>query len=99
MVKRLASIAVAAACAGAVFAFVSPSAIVEEAFATARGAFADNAAPKESQAQRSCEDLEFWFLNGGCPKTHAKHAVHTKHRVATSRVAVHIGADGGLARR
>ncbi len=100
MVKRLASIALAAACVGAVFAFVPPSAIVEDAFATARGAFADNnATPNQSQAQRSCEDLEFWFLNGGCAKTHTKHVARTKHRVATSRVAVHVGAEGALAKR
>jgi hypothetical protein len=99
MVKRLASIALAAACVGAVFAFVPPSAIVEEAFATARGAFADNATPNQPQAQRSCEDLEFWFLNSGCAKAHIKHTARTKHRVATSHVAVQVGAEANLARR
>jgi hypothetical protein len=99
MVKRLASIALAAACVGAVFAFVPPSAIVEEAFATARGAFADNATPNQPQAQRSCEDLEFWFLNNGCTKAHIRHTARTKHRVATSHVAVQVGAEANLARR
>jgi hypothetical protein len=99
MVKRLVSIALAAACIGAVFAFVPPSAIVEEAFATARGAFADNATPNQPQAQRSCEDLEFWFLNGGCAKARIKHTARTKHRVATSHVAAYSGAEGAAAKR
>jgi len=99
MVKRLASIALAAACVGALFAFVPPSAIVEEAFATARGAFADNAASNQAQAQRTCDDLEFWFLNGGCAKAHIKHTARIKHRVATSHVAVYGGAEGASAKR
>jgi hypothetical protein len=99
MVKRLASIALAAACVGALFAFVPPSAIVEEAFAAARGAFADNATPNQPQAQRSCDDLEFWFLNGGCEKAHVKHIARTKHRVATSHVAVYGGVEGASAKR
>jgi hypothetical protein len=99
MVKRLASIALAAACIGAVFAFVPPSTIVEEAFATARGAFADNVTPNQPQAQRSCDDLEFWFLNGGCAKAHIKHAARTKHHVATSHVAVYSGAESAAAKR
>ncbi len=77
MVKRLASIVLVAACVGAVFAFVPPAAIVEDAFATARGAFADNATPNQPQAQRSCEDLEFWFLNSGCTNAHIKHTART----------------------
>jgi len=99
MIKRLASIILAAACVGALFAFVPPSAIVEEAFAAARGAFAENATSNQPQAQRSCSDLEFWFLNGGCEKTHIKHTARTKHRVATSRVAVHLEAESASARR
>jgi hypothetical protein len=100
MVKRLASILLAVACVGAVFSFVPPSAIVEEAFAAARGAFADNAAPSQPQVQRSCEDLEFWFLNGGCAKAHPKHSARVKHRVATSYLAAQAGtADGASARR
>jgi hypothetical protein len=100
MVKRLASIVLMAACVGAVFAFVPPSVIVEEAFATARGAFADNAAPNQPQVQRSCEDLEYWFLNGGCAKAHTKHSARIKHRVATSYVAAQAGAgDSASAKR
>jgi len=99
MIKRLASIVLAAACVGALFAFVPPSAIVEEAFAAARGAFAENATSSQPQAQSSCNDLEFWFLNGGCEKTHVKHTARTKHRVATSRVAVHLEAESASAKR
>jgi hypothetical protein len=99
MVKRLASIALAAACVGALFAFVPPSALVEEAFATARGAFTDNTATNQAQAQRTCDDLEYWFLNGGCAKAHSKHAARTKHRVATSHVAAYGGAEIASARR
>jgi hypothetical protein len=99
MIKRLVSIVLAAACVGALFVFVPPSAIVEEAFAAARGAFAENATANQPQAQRSCDDLEFWFLNGGCEKIHAKHAARTRHRVATSRVAVHLEADSAPAKR
>ena len=98
MVKRLASIALAAGSVGAVFAFVPASAIVEEAFATARGAFADNATPNQPQ-RTLLRGLEFWFLNGGCAKAHVKHTARTKHRVATSHVAVHVGAEGNLVKR
>jgi hypothetical protein len=99
MIKKIASIILAVGCAGLIIAFIPPLASVEEAFATARGSLAEIAAPSQPQAQRSCEDLEFWFLNSGCAKARTKHVARVKHRVATSHVTVHAEADGGSAKR
>ncbi len=100
MIKKIASIILAVAGGCLIVAFVPPLASVEEAFATARGSLTDNATPSQPQAQRSCEDLEFWFLNGGCSKARTKHVARTKHRVATSYVAVHArAADSASAKR
>jgi hypothetical protein len=95
MIKKVASIILAVGCAGLIIAFIPPLASVEEAFATARGSHAEIAPPSQPQAQRSCEDLEFWFLNSGCAKARTKHVARAKHHVATSHVAVHAGAADG----
>ena len=94
MIKRLASIALVVGCVGLVIAFVPATAIVDKAFATARGAFTDDATTSQSQAQRSCDDLEFWFLNGGgCSTARVKHAARTKHHVASYLAGHPVNAD------
>jgi hypothetical protein len=85
MIKRIASFVVAAGFACLIIALVPRLMSVEEAFATARSALTNEGPAAQPWTQRSCDDLEYWFLNGACSKARPKHAAaaHTKHRVAS----------------
>jgi hypothetical protein len=63
----------------------TPSAAIAMAFAAldAAPAPANTAAVNGPNAQGSCKDLEFSFLNSSCSKKHKKHATIRNHRVAT----------------
>src|ERR1700726_2011065 len=83
MIRRIVAIIAAVTCAGLIVTFVPRLSTIGEAFAKARAVSTDNSAVNQPQAQYSCDDFEFWFLNPSCSKVRAKHAARTKHRVAT----------------
>ena len=61
----------------------TPSSAVAMAFAALNEAPAKTAAVNGPNAQGSCKDLEFSFLNSVCSRKHKKHATIRNHRVAT----------------
>ena len=61
----------------------TPQAVIEMAFASLDAASTDNAALVRPKDQRSCDELEFLFLNPRCSKMHRKHAKLRHNRVAT----------------
>jgi hypothetical protein len=61
----------------------TPQSVIEMAFASLDAASTDNAALVRPKDQRSCDELEFLFLNPRCSKMHKKHARLRQHRVAT----------------
>jgi hypothetical protein len=67
----------------AAWAEQTPSAAVAMAFAALDAAPAKTAAANGPNAQGSCKDLEFSFLNSFCSKKHKKRATIRHHRVAT----------------
>ena len=95
MIKRIASFVVAAGCICAIVAFAQRLMSVEEAFATARSALTSEAPAAQPWTQRSCDDLEYWFLSGACSKARPKHAAaaRTKHRVANYQAGHAAGID------
>jgi hypothetical protein len=87
MFKKIVAIVSVVICAGLFITFAPQLLRAEKAFATARAAPADDTKVKQPLAQRSCEDLEFWFLNPTCTNVHAKHAARTKRHAATGHSA------------
>ena len=61
----------------------TPSSAVAMAFAALNEAPANTAVVNGPNAQGSCKDLEFSFLNSVCSRKHKKHATIRHHRVAT----------------
>jgi hypothetical protein len=87
MFKKIGAIVSVVICAGLFITFAPQLLRADKAFATARAASADDTKVKQPLAQRSCEDLEFWFLNLACSNVHAKHAARTKRHAATGHSA------------
>jgi hypothetical protein len=83
MFKKIGAIVSVVICAGLFITFAPQLLRTEKAFATVRAAPADDTKAKQPLAQRSCDDLEFWFLNPTCSKVRAKHAARTKRHAAT----------------
>jgi hypothetical protein len=83
MIKRIAAIVLVVTCAALIISFVPQVSAIEKAFANARTVPTDDSAVNQPRAQRSCSDLEYWFLNPTCSKVRAKRTGRTSHRVAT----------------
>jgi hypothetical protein len=83
MFERIVAIVSVVICASLFIIFAPQLLIAEKAFATDRAAPAEDTKAEQPLAQRSCDDLEFWFLNPTCSKVHAKHAARTKRHAST----------------